>query len=90
MNMSVESWKKEECHHCKLLKCCNGLDELRWKVDGIWEEHCHAFDPIRIYQCPQCKRLLFLPTIEDGKKKCVCGFVFGDLNVDLDPWEVKK
>lgn len=39
------SWEREECHKCKLWQCCEGLDELRKKVDGVWEEHCTAFDP---------------------------------------------
>lgn len=47
-------------------------------------------DNIPIYQCPECGRLLLGPIIKENTKKCPCGHIFGDINTDMQQWEVRK
>lgn len=49
-----------------------------------------SYCEIKVYQCPECNRLLAGPMIVGDKKKCVCGYVFGDLDTEMDQWEVRK
>ncbi|MBQ7701759.1 MAG: hypothetical protein IJT54_05080 [Candidatus Methanomethylophilaceae archaeon] len=73
----------------------SGGGAKRWKFikdpNEVDNGKLEVFDPnLKIYQCPECHRLLWGFIMKNDDLTCPCGFVFGKKGCDMERWAIKK